>query len=225
MRMFSTLSSHKFLEQLSFGNIEKMKQLIDKQEVNFKKLDQEFGLLAYALDKNRFLDTIQFLADQGADLDQPKSKPDQATPLMIASRKGDLILMRFLLDKGAKINAVDLDGYTALMWVANSAPALTFCHALRLLLNMGADPNIKSNTGVTALHLLNWKDRAEAVDILIEAGANPTIQKHDGQTPYQHAVSKNAGACQEALKHHEERQVLQSSTVALKQSAVHQRRL
>ena len=90
-----------------------------------------------------------------------------ATPLMYAAAVGSARAMALLLDNGAKVNATNATGATALIWAA------TDIEKVRLLLARGADVNLASQRGRTALFLAARSARsAEIVKLLIAAGAD-----------------------------------------------------
>jgi ankyrin repeat protein len=77
-----------------------------------------------------------------AGADPNERLPLGRTPLMVASRTGNVEAMKVLLDRGADVNAKEtLRGTTALMWAADEAhPA-----AIQLLVQRGADIKARSN--------------------------------------------------------------------------------
>ncbi len=92
------------------------------------------------------------------------------TPLMYAAAVGSLDAMKFLIAKGADINAQNEFGSTALIWSA------TDLAKVKLLLAHGANVNAASKRGRTALFLAAMTDRsAETVRLLLAKGADPKI--------------------------------------------------
>jgi ankyrin repeat protein len=84
----------------------------------------------------------------------------------------ELVLVRVL---GARSEASDHDGRTALMFVAgHGRPWLT-----QFLLSTGADPNVRAADGTTALHFAS----GAVVDVLVRAGADVNIANRAGATP------------------------------------------
>ena len=68
-----------------------------------------------------------------------------------------------LIDSGTEINAQDNEGWTGLMYAAN----YNKLEAMRLLLELGADLDIKTNSGKTALVMAGEHERTrEAYDFL-----------------------------------------------------------
>ncbi|WP_265017546.1 ankyrin repeat domain-containing protein [Wolbachia endosymbiont (group A) of Epistrophe grossularia] len=61
--------------------------------------------------------------------------------------------------------------------------------AIDLLLDAGADPNIKNNAGKTPLHLAVATGYGCSVDSLLSKGANPSIADRKGKTPQQIATN------------------------------------
>ncbi|MCR4822387.1 MAG: ankyrin repeat domain-containing protein [Treponema sp.] len=94
---------------------------------------------------------------------------DQRTKLMYAAQKGDIELIENLLYSGAKINARDEEGWTALMYAARFQrnPDVT-----KLLLYKGADREIKNNYGLTALLLAaGYSENSEVISTLLDSYA------------------------------------------------------
>ena len=58
------------------------------------------------------------------------------------------------------------------------------------LIGAGADLNIQSNTGNTALHRAAWNGHSEIVSTLIDEGADLNIQNLYGNTPIHRAAFK-----------------------------------
>jgi ankyrin repeat protein len=54
---------------------------------------------------------------------------------------------------------------------------------VRLLLEHGADPNVRHGGGFTPLHSAAENDDRESVEALLEAGADPALATHEGKTP------------------------------------------
>jgi ankyrin repeat protein len=82
---------------------------------------------------------------EGADVN---SRADRdTTPLMYAAAFGSLDALKLLKRAGARVNAQNAFGATALMW------SVTETAKVRLLLDAGADVNARSSTGRTALLL------------------------------------------------------------------------
>lgn len=114
-----------------------------------------------------------------------KTEIDQK--LIKAAEEGLLSMVRFLLDSGADVNAVENNGYTALMNAARKG----YVKIVELLLERGADKDKASVDGWTALMNASAFDRKEIVDLLIDKGAD--INKADklGRTALMIAVIMN----------------------------------
>src|SRR5215475_1161753 len=70
-----------------------------------------------------------------------------------------------LLTNGAHINAVDDNGWSALMFAAGQGEA----DVVRILMSRGADPNLKSKEGETALVIATKGEHKETARVLREA--------------------------------------------------------
>lgn len=134
------------------------------------------------------------LARRGADLtllhegrDADIRDEDGRTALIRATRSGNLVAMRLLLARGARVDgdapsrandAGNDAGWTPLMEAAASGQA----QALALLLGAGADVHRANASGRTALHAAVWFGRDDAVSRLLAAGADPAVEDTFGQS-------------------------------------------
>lgn len=111
----------------------------------------ETALMLAAI-QNR-LDVAQALVERGAEVNQPGW-----TALHYAATRGHREMIRFLLDQSAYIDAEAPNGNTPLMMAAQFAPPLTS----KLLLEEGADPNLRNNLGRSALDLALLRENQQA---------------------------------------------------------------
>ena len=99
---------------------------------------------------------------------------DGYTPLIQASKKGDVDIVKLLLEAGALKDCRDDYGRTAL---ANAAMK-GHSPVVKLLLEAGADKELQSNAGRTALSCAAASGQAASVQTLLEAGT----RKDEGDT-------------------------------------------
>jgi ankyrin repeat protein len=103
------------------------------------------------------------------------------TALMIASRLSQKEIVRFLIERGANINAICNKGDTSLIIAArNNKESI-----VRLLIKKGANLNIVSyNFNWTALMWACKLGYASIIEILIRNGAKTNIINNDGKKAY-----------------------------------------
>ena len=135
------------------------------------------------------VDIIQWLLNHCADVDACNSEGD--TPLCVAAYAMQLEAVQVLFDHNADINSRDLDDATSLYSV------LVYCGSdkrlvdmVRLLLELGADPNICTNLDGTPLHEASSQGLLEAARLLLSRGAKVDKKNTWGETPFQLAASK-----------------------------------
>ena len=149
------------------------------------------------------LERVKYLIEEkGVNVNDVNGK-HQCTPLMTTIfSEGKIPVIRYLLEKGASVNAVDSDEWTVLHYSANAIGETV--HRFKLLVDAGANVYARSVSGRTVLHMavcvqnmnivqfildhtlldINTKDRyahtplSETSDIvmiqyLIRRGANP----------------------------------------------------
>jgi ankyrin repeat protein len=100
------------------------------------------------------LDLCQKLIAKGADV----NKTGWA-PLHYAATRGQVAVMRVLLDNDAYIDAASPNGTTPLMMAARYGTIA----AVRLLLDEGADPTLKNQQKLSAIDFAQLASRSEAV--------------------------------------------------------------
>lgn len=176
--------------------------------------------IARAIHHWRSVPVGRLLLDAGADVNALTTVGCAGeTPLMMQLRFGTVEGARFLLENGAKPNRGGLkhtpsasmaEGLKLLVghgWDINErVGGRTLLHhdanhghgkRVRLLLNLGADPNLQDGEGRTALHLICARGTGEeAIRALVEAGADRDALDHSGRTPFDHAesASRNTAA-------------------------------
>lgn len=108
------------------------------------------------------------------------------TPLMYAVLYGNVDNVSQLLKAGAEINAKNDDGGTALHYAVDSL------EKTRLLLDHGADPNIKSGDSITPLLIaIRIAGSAPVAKELFDHGAAPQARLPDGRNALQLAASSD----------------------------------
>ena len=121
------------------------------------------------------------LVASGANVNAPDAQG--RTALHDVVEKGDMELLKALLAAPASDpNVKDKSGLTPLMFAYTLGD-----EGLLLLLNKGADVNLKSNTGRTALMEAAAAKAGSAVKILLERGADVNAKDNDDWTALQEA--------------------------------------
>ena len=141
------------------------------------------------------LDFVNKLLDKGADVNARMKDSTEtrtvftnqwldengATAFLRASQSSDLVVMRLLLAHGADPKIATVGNVTALQVAAGIGwvDGLTYewsekanVDAVKLLLELGVDPNAQAETGRTALHGAGHKGRTTVIQLLVDAGAN-----------------------------------------------------
>ena len=115
---------------------------------------------------------------QDGDL-EPRRPQGGFTPLLYAAMSGDLDTVRILASAGADVNETAADGTTPLIVTLQRGieeglwrlPGGRNQHVAAYLLDRGADPNL-SEAGYTALHVASATGQHDAVEALLEHGAD-----------------------------------------------------
>jgi uncharacterized protein len=145
------------------------------------------------------LDFIKLLLDKGANVntrikDSTETRTvftnqwldeNGATAFLRASQSGDLVLMKLLISRGADPKIKTELGVTALAvaagigWVEGITyewSAKDTLEAVRMLLDLGLDPNDQASTGRVALHGAAHKGATAVVQLLVDRGARMDIR-------------------------------------------------
>ena len=115
----------------------------------------------------------------------PNAKDKNGVPLLnTAARVGNQEIVKFLIEHGALVNqqAEDRDTSALLDSVMGN-----FYDIMMDLIKAGADVNIQSKDGQTALIVAVGADEANIVEELLKAGANPDISDHMGMSARKYA--------------------------------------
>jgi ankyrin repeat protein len=177
--------------------------------------------LLYAVRENCFA-CVDVLLENDADIDLPD--PDGVSPLLVAIMNANWDLARTLIAAGADVNQWDIFGESPLFLAVNSHTRLNGGRAsidppnttkgleiVELLLERGANPNMQlffrpanlsgtTNTrGATPLIRAVNNGDLEVATLLLEHGADATINMADRQTPI-HAVLAGRSSEQQALE-------------------------
>jgi len=99
--------------------------------------------------------------------------------MLQAARRNDATAVRALLRQGAKVNAAEPDGSTALLWATFNSNL----ESTQALLAAGANPNTANRYGITPLLQASRLGDTKVIEALLKSGADPTITHPAGETP------------------------------------------
>ena len=140
--------------------------------------------LLYAVFKYCSKEALQAIIDYGAHVNA--TSEENLTALMIACYKGCTDAIILLLKAGANPNiAIDHIGATCLM---HAVDAYCSKDVLQAIIDHGADVNATNKENLTALMIPCAKRYTNAVNVLLETGADPNIALDNGLTCLMYVV-------------------------------------
>jgi serine/threonine-protein phosphatase 6 regulatory ankyrin repeat subunit A/serine/threonine-protein phosphatase 6 regulatory ankyrin repeat subunit B len=123
------------------------------------------------------------------------------TPLHLASSKGHIEIVEFLLNHGADTELEIFNGETPLMLAAQYARYGQY-ETIKTLLEHGAKVNHKDEDGGTALHKAAMYSGKEVMNLLISYGADVNAREEYQITPLHQAAMLNNIESAKALVEH-----------------------
>lgn len=121
-------------------------------------------------------DAARLLLARGADPDRPT--PLGLRPLLLAcGKRGNLELVRLLVEHGANPHLADNNGWTPLAMAVKSGRTQTTAY----LLALGASPDGAPEADYSPLHWAAAENRENDARLLLAAGANPALPGARGE--------------------------------------------
>jgi ankyrin repeat protein len=123
-----------------------------------------------------------------------RTRETEGIAIFAAVDMGDLAKLRELIENGAKVDAVNVDGETALHMAVHARPR---GEALTILLAAGADPNVVSSSGTPLYWATRW-GKFDFMRQLVDAGAGASHEPWAGAdlakfvTPFQDALDRGS---------------------------------
>lgn len=148
----------------------------------------KLGVVARAAFNGQSAECLR-LVKGGAAIDETNDNGE--TALSWAVYHCDVATTRTLVELGADVDHANHLGYSPLMLTATPLRGKTLEEGTseqrttiaRLLIEHGADVNLRSSNGKSALHFAALHGNADLIRILLDGGANPSSQDSQGFTP------------------------------------------
>lgn len=154
---------------------------------------------------------LDWLLQRGGDINAPviadptgAKRPSQGyTPLHLAAQNGQTELGRLMIERGANVNAIALDGQTPLtLAIRNQRREMA-----HLLIARGAQADGQAQHGATPLQVATEAEDVGTMRLLLDKGANPnkstwTDTDRAGRSPLTTAVLANSVPMVELLLKH-----------------------
>ncbi|KAI9861085.1 MAG: hypothetical protein M1813_005514 [Trichoglossum hirsutum] len=135
----------------------------------------------------------RLLVEKGADVNM--GNDDGEAALHLAAHGGNWTVMKFLLENGADVGKKDKNGWTALQKAAHyerkpmarlleeNGADINNGHkaVVQLVVEKGADINVRDGEGWTALHRAVKAEAVVVVQLLVEKGANINTKDNEGR--------------------------------------------
>ncbi|MCC8425589.1 ankyrin repeat domain-containing protein [Mucilaginibacter sp. UR6-11] len=122
---------------------------------------------------------------------------DGFTPLGLACYFGQFEVARYLVLKGADVNLPSKNGFN--VFPLHSAAAGNYTNIARMLVENGAQVNIKQQAGATPLHTAAQNGNLELLILLLENGAVVNSRMEGGKLPADLAREKGFDEIAEIL--------------------------
>jgi ankyrin repeat protein len=123
---------------------------------------------------------------------------DGFTALGLACYFGRFDIARYLVLKGADVNRPSDNGFN--VYPLHSASAGNFTSTAAMLIENGADVNVRQSAGSTPLHLAAQNGNLELLILLLEKGARTDIRMEGGKLPTDLARDKGFDEIAEILE-------------------------
>ena len=134
-----------FLTAITAGDHDSVKRMLQEGQDMYVKLEQatdfswkrrKLNAMLLAIDHDH-LNIVELLLEEGYDIETQNDDKEYTTPLMYATIKGNYEIVKYLLSRGAHVNAIDYLSLTPLAMACR----LKYLSIADLLLENGADPN------------------------------------------------------------------------------------
>lgn len=169
------------------SNMVLVKHIIDSYILDINSDEYEDGNLTplHVATKVGNYDLVKLLLDSGADMHKPEYK-GITTPLDLALIFQDSKMIRIFLNRIENINIQDEDGRSKL----HDATVGNRYTSARLLLEYGADPNIRDSIdGSTPLFLAIEEGHEDILILLLQNNAEPNVVNDDGVSAAECAIA------------------------------------
>lgn len=129
-------------------------------------------------------EVTDMIAAPGSTVINTKDSSTGDTALHIVTQRRDLTWIRFLIGKGANVNARNGKGETPLQLASN----LGFAEGVEVLLQLGARVDEPNATGETPLIAAVHNRDAAMARVLLKAGADPRRNDNSGRSALDYAT-------------------------------------
>lgn len=166
-----------------YKQIDVLKKLIENNKnLDFNKSNDESWtaiMIACRYDNSEIIEELINCPEIDVDVNLRDNSGKSA--LLIAAKWGNTKSIEILLREGAKIDAQDNDGWSALMYASRFSFSTSSFATVKLLVNSGANLDLRNNNGWTALMLATRFSIIKTSRFLLKSGANINIINNHGQ--------------------------------------------